>query len=187
MADNVIIEKIKRKDEHGFSMLINQYSAYITAIISNFSRGALKLEDIEEVAADVFISVWNSGDKLRDSSTLKPYLAQIARNATISRLRKSGYNTVSFDDDILIVSKDGLPDEITIQREQKEIVNEAVESFGEPEREIFIRYYFFGEKVNAIAQRLNLNPATIKTKLHRGRKRIKSLFEERGYRNGVEN
>ena len=45
-------------------------------------------EDIEELAADVFLSIWNSSERLEPGRPVKPYLAQITRNAAIGRLRK---------------------------------------------------------------------------------------------------
>lgn len=111
---------------------------------------------------------------------MKPYLAQAARNTAWSRLRKSGEEVIPFDDDILTVSGNG-PDELTEIREQSKIVNEAVEELQEPDREIFIRYYFFGEPQKEISQRLSLHPSAVKTKLYRCRKRLKEIIEERGY------
>ena len=115
---------------------------------------------------------------------LKPYLAQTARNAAYSRLRRVKELPIAYDDDILSISHAGNPDELTIQKEQTEILNSAVEAFGEPDREIFIRFYYLGERIEAIGRRLALNPSTVKTKLHRCRKRLKGIFDERGYQHG---
>ena len=183
MADNVIVEKLKQRDEQGFSMLLDEYSAYVTTIVINISRDRLPREDIEDLAADVFIAVWNSADKLLPERPLKPYLAQIARNSTFSRLRRGIDETVPFDDDILTISSNTQPDELAFMREQQEIINVAAESFKEPDREIFVRFYFYGERVKEIGTKLSLNTATIKTKLYRCRQKILSLFEERGYQN----
>lgn len=182
MKDNVINQKLREKDEDGLKMLMDSYCNYVMAIISNIAKGALSTQDVEELSADVFLSVWNSSDTLQEERSIKPYLAQITRNAVISRLRRNKSTAVPFDDDIVVVSKAGNPDELAVKREQSEIINAAVEQFGEPDREIFVRFYFFGEPVKAIGWRLSLNPATVKTKLHRCRKRLKSIFEERGYR-----
>jgi RNA polymerase sigma-70 factor (ECF subfamily) len=68
-----------------------------------------------------------------------------------------------------------------------EIVNKAADSFGEPDREVFVRFYFYGERVKDIGSRLSLNAATVKTKLRRCRQKIQYIFAERGYRNEEEN
>lgn len=180
MDDNIIIEKLKNQDEDGFVKLIDRYCNYVSAIICNLSHGKLSGEDVEELCADVFLLVWKSRENLHPCETLKPYLAQIARNTTWSRLRKSGEEWIPFDDDILTVSVGG-PDELAETRDQSKIINEAVADFPEPEQEIFIRFYFFGESLKVISNRLSLHPACVKTKLYRCRKRLKSIFEERGY------
>jgi len=60
-------------------------------------------------------------------------------------------------------------------------MEDAVDSFGEPDREIFILFYYFGEMVKAISNRLHMNTATTKPKLHRLRSRLKVILQERGY------
>ena len=181
MNDNEIIQKLKNREEDGIKLLMKQYSNYVTAILCNISQGFLSVEDIEELAADVFLSIWNHSSGLKPDCPLKPYLAQATRNAAISRLRRMKNPSLPFDEDIVTLSADGSPDELMIQREQTEIINRAVDAFGEPDREIFVRFYFMGEHINAISQRLALNASTVKTKLHRCRKRLKGIFEERGY------
>jgi RNA polymerase sigma-70 factor (ECF subfamily) len=187
LADNVIVTKLKQQDEQGFSLLLEKYGAYVFAITANLARETLSREDIEELAADVFVAVWNNADKLQPGRPLKPYLAQIARNATFSRLRRATAQTVPFDDELLVIAKDNQPDELAFKQEQQEIINEAAASFKEPDQEIFVRFYFYGERAKDIGLRLNLNAATVKTKLHRCRKKIQNLFEERGYRYEDEN
>ena len=59
MNDSEIIRKLKNREEEGLRGLIRQYTPYVTAILCNISRGILSLEDIEELAADVFWSVWS--------------------------------------------------------------------------------------------------------------------------------
>ena len=169
MNDYEIIQKLKHREEDGLRDLMKQYSGYVAAIVCNISQGSLSVEDVEELSADVFLSVWNHAAGLMEDRPLRPYLAQTARNTAISRLRKRGEAALPFDD------------ELAIKREQTQIINSAVEAFGEPDREIFIRFYFLGERIEAIGRRLAMNQSTIRTKLHRCRKRIKGIFEERGY------
>lgn len=181
MGDGDILEKLKSGEEEGFAMLIDRYCGYVSAILCNLTRGKIPAEDAEELSADVFVSVWRNRENLRPCESLKPYLARAARNAAWSRLRKSGEEAIPFDDDILTVSVNG-PDRLAEIREQSRIVNDAVESFQEPDREIFVRFYFFGEAQREISNKLSLNPAAVKTKLYRCRKRLKEIIEERGYR-----
>lgn len=51
------------------------------------------------------------------------------------------------------------------------LVYDAVENFNSIDKEIFIRYYFYGEKLEAIAKITDLTLSNCKTKLCRTRKK----------------
>lgn len=180
MNDTTMMAMLNDDEELWYSALIDRYSRYVTAIISGISRGALTDADIEEVAADVFFKIWLKRDQIRAES-LKAFLAQVTRSTSIDMLRKTGNEFISYDDDILSVAIPEHLDELAIRREQGEIIKAAVECFGEPEREIFIRFYYLGETVKTIADHLQLNTSTTKTKLHRSRSKLKVILQERGY------
>ena len=42
----------------------------------------------------------------------------------------------------------------------------------QPEKEIFLRHYYYCQKVDTISVEMNLPPSTVKTKLRRGRARL---------------
>ena len=54
----------------------------------------------------------------------------------------------------------------------------AVFSLPDPDREIFLRHYYYAQSVKEIAAALALNESTVKTKLRRGRFRLKELLTE---------
>ena len=53
---------------------------------------------------------------------------------------------------------------------------------GEPDREVFLRHYFLAQTVQKISQIMNMNESTVKTKLRRGRGRLKETFTRWGVR-----
>ena len=50
-----------------------------------------------------------------------------------------------------------------------------------PEREIIVRYYYYSQNTAKIAEVMNLNINTVKSKLRRARDKIKTKLIERGY------
>ncbi len=180
MNDKTTTVTVGLDEELWYSRLIDQYTSYVTAIISGISKGALSSSDIEEVAADVFFKIWLNRDNIRCEG-IKAFIAQITRNASIDMLRKMKKEFVPYDDDILQVTRNEYPDELAIIRDQKQIMEESVKAFGEPEREIFIRFYYFGESIKTISKKLQMNASTTKTKLYRSRTKLKDIMQERGY------
>ena len=65
MQDKALIRRLKAQDENALKELIAGYSAYVTTIIRNVGRTAFAESDVEELAADVFIAVWEHADDLR--------------------------------------------------------------------------------------------------------------------------
>ena len=65
-------------------------------------------------------------------------------------------------------------------KESDDLINELVSALPEPDREIFIRRYFYMEKLSEIAKHIGINPATVGTKLFRGKKKLEQLLKERG-------
>ncbi len=84
------------------------------------------------------------------------------------------------DEEIIIIDSNDIENEI-LHSELSNILNECISNLEEPDREIIIRYYFFYEKVKDIAEELNINESTIKTKLFRSREKLKNMIMERGF------
>ena len=66
--------------------------------------------------------------------------------------------------------------------ELRKLTRCAVEELPEPERSIFQRHYFLYQKTDEIAEALQLNSATVRTKLTRGREKLRRTLLEGGYR-----
>ena len=58
--------------------------------------------------------------------------------------------------------------------------NKAKESTRKTGREL-LRYYYFYQPVSTIAEEMGLESANVKTKLFRGRKKLKEVLEKGGY------
>ena len=108
------------------------------------------------------------------------YLAAVVRNKAKTALRKH-HAEEPLEDDILQISIPNQPEQKTLLSELREIAHDAVDSLGEPDREIFQRYYFLYQKTEDIAETLGLKDATVRAKLARGRKRLKVYLTERGF------
>ena len=76
---------------------------------------------------------------------------------------------------------DLLPETSAVCLEERGVLQEAIQMLGEPECRIFDRYYFSGEPIAVIAASLDMKKSTVKTKLSRGRKKLRKILKEGGY------
>ncbi len=103
-------------------------------------------EDIEEICADVFVSLWNNADNIDPAyKEIKPYIAAIARNTAKNRLKAIKSIDLPLDEEIIIIDSNEVEKEV-LHDELSQILNECVSNLKEPDREIIIRYYFFLRK-----------------------------------------
>ena len=175
MDEKSILKRLRNRDEKAFEEIIDLYSAYVTAIVRNLLSSKGTKEDVEEVVADTFISLWNTVERINyeEYSSIKAYIAVIARNKAKDWLRSAKVQNLQLMDDILII--DNSVEQLIVQREQQRIIARILERLKPLDWKIFVAYYYQYKKVNEIAQELQMNPQTVKTRLRRGREVLKLI------------
>ena len=146
---------------------IDAYTPYVTTIIHNIIGDCMDMADVEEVASDVFFALWENAGKV---IAPKGYLGTVARNKAKNKLRELGYD-LPLEEQYLVLETDG-PETQIEKRELSRSVKRAVLKMPEPEREIFLRHYYYCQKLEAISGEMNIPLSTVKTKLRRGRARL---------------
>ncbi len=172
---------IRRRDEQGLIWVIRKYTPYVSTIVHQIIGAAMSSADVEEVTSDVFLALWD-GAKGVQSGKLKPWLGAVARNKARERLRQAGL-TLPLEEDVLILEQDDMTKALEA-KEQAELVSRAVLQMTPPDNEIFLRHYYYGQTVAVIAGKLNMKESTVKSRLRRGREKLRKALTEGGY--GVE-
>lgn len=174
MQEEMILRHLRRGDPSALEALMDRYVPYVSAIVWNILRGAMSKEDAEEVVSDVFLAAWEKASDIR-SDSLKAWLGAVARNKARSRLRQMG-RELPLEEDILEIPDTDTPDARLERSEERKQVRRAVNGMPEPDREIFLRHYYYIQTVADISREMGLNESTVKTKLRRGRLRLKTLL-----------
>ena len=178
MREEVILRKLRQKDPAGLEGLMDRYIPYVSTIVWNILRGQMTREDAEEVASDVFLAAWDQADQLRPGA-VKAWLGAVARNKAKNCLRRRGME-LPLEEDVLELPGEDTPEDNLARQDEEKLVREAVDSLGEPDREVFLRHYYFAQTVGEVARSMDMNESTVKTKLRRGRMRLKTLLERWG-------
>lgn len=179
MTDSGLINLLKSGGESVIYKISDEFSGYVLTVIRNFAGGALSPQDIEELCSDVFFKLWQHRESLDESIGLKPYLSVCAKNAVKNRLRSMKAPPEDIDDI-------DVPSELSVEHmaelhEMMEHLNNALRSLTESEREVFLRFFFYGEKTAAIASAMGINESTARSKLSRTRGKLKEYLKQRGF------
>ncbi len=157
--------------------LMDRYTSYVATIIYQVAGTQINAHDIEELTADVFIKIWNAREKIvLENGNPKAYMAKISRNVTINHLKKGKIFAVELEESV----ENFTPETDFLEQEMQTEIAKIVKTLPSQEQEIFIRRYFYFEKIKDISLKMKLNENTIHTKLRRSKKKLEKIFVERG-------
>lgn len=175
MTEAKALRALKRGDTEALGWFIDRYTGYVATVVNNIIGSTRPREDVEEVVSDAFVALWQNAERIRGAE-VKGYLARIARNKALDHLRKCGEEPLPLEEDALELSAPGPEDEVARACERW-AVQEAVLAMDWPGREIFIRHYYYFQRVADIAAAMDMPVGTVKTHLRRGREKLKKALE----------
>jgi RNA polymerase sigma-70 factor (ECF subfamily) len=174
--DRQIRAKLLSKDEKTLELLIEKYHKLLWLIAENTLKGMGQPEDVEECVSDVYIRLWKKpGAFDPDRGTIKTYLSIMTKSMALNRYKimakyyeaKSNITKDEYEEDI---------SELVCREERSGELLDAIRGLKEPDPEIFIRRYIFGEKASDVASRLGMDAKDIENRLYRGKNKLKSIL-----------
>ena len=154
------------------------------------ARGILRNDaEAEDVVQETYVRAFTHLDGFRGDSSLATWLARIAMNEALGRLRRQ---RASVDLDTLapgvleaqiiqfpLSAPSEDPEKSMAQREIQAVVEHAIDELPEPFRIVFITRVIEGMNVEETAEILGLKPETVKTRLHRARNMLRDNVEKK--------
>lgn len=182
MTDNELIEYIIHNPEEGIKQAIKQYGAIVNAVVIKII-GANNRMDVQECVSNVFIKLWKYSSQFdEEKGVLKGYIVAIARNEALSKLKsikKDNMQQSLEEMDGDIGTDIDMISELSV-KVNTEIIGEMVDHLKEPDRQIFIRRHYWGERIKIIAAAMNLEEKFVENRLYLSKKLLRKQLEEKG-------
>lgn len=179
MTEEALVKRLKRQKPEALEAMIGQYNNYVCTIIINIIGSGYNIEDVKEIASDVFMAVWRHASSIQ-TGKVKAYIGSTARNKTRDFLRKR--KSLEMDIDEIPIFTDGqTPESQLLKQEQIKAVRAAVLNMSQPDREIFLRYYYYLQTTVQIASEMGMEANTVRGRLMRGRIRLKEALTKEGF------
>ena len=156
-------------------MLVRKYHHHLLNFIFRIMQDQFIVEDIGQ---EVFISVYRALPNFDEKRGVpfSAWLFIVARNRCISELRKKkAANFVPIFEDLPASVQASAPDEILIQKEQREGLMRAIEKLEEPFQEALLKS-LKGASIMEIARGCNVPINTVKTRLFRAREKLRKAL-----------
>ena len=123
--------------------------------------------DAEDAVSQAVLQAWQSLDKLRDKSAVRPWLVKIAVNCAYAQRRKQGK---------VVYLEDVTPEPAVPDIPQNSGLWEAVCALPPERRAAVVLFYYEGMPVDEIAKVLGVPQGTVKSRLSRARKQLKEML-----------
>jgi RNA polymerase sigma factor (sigma-70 family) len=161
-------------DSRSFERLVEKYQAMICAI--TFAATG-RVETSEELAQETFLRAWKNLAQLKEIEKFRFWLCSITRNLlrTYYQQKQADKVSVCDDDTLETLASQHIqsPADTLISQEEEMILSQALMQIPEEYREPLVLYYRQQQSTKEVAESLDLNEATVRTRLSRGRQMLK--------------
>lgn len=182
LSEGEILQLFKTKPEKALDKMMNIYVGLVYAIASDKLSTICTKEDIEECVSDVFYEVYKQRETIDlKKGTIKAFIAVVAKRKAIDvyrSLKNKNSRIVSLEDSFyenMVPDNTNVEQAIAEKESQTAIIRE-IKALGEPDSEIFIRKYYFGQSTKLISKALGIKENTIDKKVSRGLVKLREVL-----------
>jgi RNA polymerase sigma-70 factor (ECF subfamily) len=133
-------------------------------------------DEADDICQDTFAVLWEQRGSIDVNKNINAFVFLIAKRITYKHLRKS-----RCADDLCDIPDDDAhldcsPEEIMRTKEMEFLVRHAIDSLSPRTREIYDLHYTEGLTYAQIAERLDINAANVKAKIHQARAKMRDIL-----------
>lgn len=184
MEDKEIVQLYFDRNRQAIAETSEKYGRYCTAIAVNILNSR---EDAEECVNDTYLNAWNCIPPRRPKM-LSTFLGKLVRNLSFNRFKaahsdkRGGYELPLILDELgEIVSDEASVEDDADRDELIENINAFLKALPERKRYMFIRRYWYSDRISLIAKRCGCSENSVSVELSRIRKSLRENLTERGY------
>lgn len=179
-----LIRRLKQRDERAFREMVNTYQKQVYTIIFRMLNNQHEAEDL---AQEVFVTVFKSIDSFRGDSKFSTWLYRISINHCKNRFkylsRRAYHSTHSFEEgkgtktEIPLQGEISRPDHALEGHRLQKAISDAISTLDEEHRVLIVLRDIQGLSYDEIGEITGLVEGTVKSRLHRARLSLKEKLE----------
>lgn len=177
------IAALKARDERAFNALVARFQDRVYNLIRRLLGNP---EEARDVTQEVFVSVFEKVDSYRGDSSIATWIYRIATNHAKNRIkylsRRKDRQRESLEAMLVPPTASRLsasvprPDQAYTREMVSRLVDRALGELDEEQRIVLVLRDVEGQSYEDIAEITGLQLGTVKSRLHRGRQRLKEAL-----------
>jgi RNA polymerase sigma-70 factor (ECF subfamily) len=189
VAERLLIARLKDRDEHAFNEVVRAHGDKVFSLLYRMIGNRAEAEDL---AQEVFVTVFKTVDSFRSESKFSTWLLRIAANHCKNRIKylsrrrteaggldEMGEEKMADAGRAPMQSHIDAPDVLLEAAELERLMQQAIETLDEEHRLLVVLRDVEELSYEEIGEVSGLPEGTIKSRLHRARMTIKEYLARR--------
>ena len=168
-----LILRVAAGEQQALEELYRRTRGAVYAVALSLLRNA---HDAQDVAQDAFVRVWEGAAQYRPQGSPMAWLLTVARNLARMKLRQGARQAELSDEEWEAIPADSP----AVTPEDRELLQTALASLEDQERQMVLLHAVTGLKHREIAQLMEMPLATVLSKYHRALKKLKTKMKGDG-------
>jgi RNA polymerase sigma-70 factor, ECF subfamily len=173
-SEHELVDRCRQGDETAFRELVDQYKGLVFALIA---RSIANRARAEELAQDVFLKVHKGLPYFRGEAKLSTWIYRIVINVLSQERPELATASLDDQDDDRPRLQPAADDRAFGDLVVKDRLQKAIEQLPLPYQVLINGHYLKGMRYEDLADALNMPMGTVKTHLHRAKRRLRHLLE----------
>ena len=182
--EEVWLAQAKSGDHEAFGCLVRAYEKRVFALTRRLCEDP---SDAEEAAQDAFLAVWQGLPAFRGESSFSTWLYRLASNACVDLLRREGRHQSAAgpslnDEEVQLEVPDTAPSpqEQAERSELRQQIEAGLQALTPDHRQVLLLREMHQLSYDEIAQTLDVDVGTVKSRINRGRKQLRNFLLRSG-------
>jgi len=164
--------------ELSFEQVVGAYTATVYGVALTHTAHRA---DADDVFQEVFAAYWKSRPVFNSEEHRKAWLIRTTLNQSLKVTQSSWAKRTVYDEAVVDVADHGpRQEDFPFQTEQQRALYAAMRSLAPAYRTVVLLFYFEDLSIAQIAELLQEEQGTVKTRLSRARAHLRSKLEEEG-------
>ncbi len=173
--ERALIERCRTGDDTAFGELVDRYKDLVYGVVYRMVSDRTQVDDL---AQEVFLKVHRGLPYFRGDAKLSTWIFRIVHNVcSEARSRRPADLPLESGTDDAPRREPGRPDAAFADIELRDRLEKAIAQLPENYRLLIAAHYMKGVQYEALAEALNMPLGTVKTHLHRAKRRLRELLE----------
>lgn len=176
LTDDELLAELAKDSKNAFHALTTRYIDKVTRISFRVVRNR---QDAEDVAQEVFTTVWNQRYHWREGEAkFSTWLYRVAVNRSIDYCRKRKVENIEMTDD-LFESDYMSADDMVSNRETQQMLMACLKELPEKQMLALLYFYYEDMEIGEICTRLRATEDSVRSLLKRGKVSMRDVIATR--------